>query len=99
MLPRQSSMGVLKGGPDFEEGPHSQIGEDEFFDAVESALDRMEEELEKQEQIKNLCIREESVGASYKDHRLGTNIETVTADQLKYAKISVGPEVTKWFII
>ena len=33
-----------KTGPDFEEGPHSQIGEDEFFDAVENALDKLEEE-------------------------------------------------------
>jgi len=24
-----------KAAPDYEEGPHSQIGEDEFFDAVE----------------------------------------------------------------
>ena len=93
-LPRQSSMVVLKGGPDFEEGPHSQIGEDEFFDAVESALDRLEEELEKKEQIKNLCFREDSVGASYKNHRLANDIDRVTADQLKYAKISVGPEVS-----
>ena len=36
--------GDLKNGPDYEEGPHSQIGEDEFFDAVENALDRLEEE-------------------------------------------------------
>ncbi|KAA8584314.1 hypothetical protein FQN60_008099 [Etheostoma spectabile] len=28
------------GGPDYEEGPNSLINEDEFFDAVEAALDR-----------------------------------------------------------
>uniref|UniRef100_A0A8C6SUU5 Ceramide transfer protein n=1 Tax=Neogobius melanostomus TaxID=47308 RepID=A0A8C6SUU5_9GOBI len=28
------------GGPDFEEGPNSLINEEEFFDAVEAALDR-----------------------------------------------------------
>uniref|UniRef100_A0A674MZR3 Ceramide transfer protein n=1 Tax=Takifugu rubripes TaxID=31033 RepID=A0A674MZR3_TAKRU len=36
------------GGPDYEEGPNSLINEDEFFDAVEAALDRqdkMEEQL------------------------------------------------------
>ena len=33
-----------KTGPDYEEGPHSQLGEDEFFDAVENALDKLEEE-------------------------------------------------------
>ncbi|KAL5292144.1 COL4A3BP family protein [Megaselia abdita] len=31
-------------GPDFEEGPHSTLPEDEFFDAVESGLDKIEED-------------------------------------------------------
>ncbi|XP_034094660.1 ceramide transfer protein-like isoform X3 [Gymnodraco acuticeps] len=30
------------GGPDYEEGPNSLINEDEFFDAVEAALDRQD---------------------------------------------------------
>lgn len=88
---------ALKGGPDYEEGPHSQIGEDEFFDAVESALDRLEEELEKKEQLKHLCgTRDE--GPGYFKHKLGPQIEKITADQLKYAKLSVGPEVGKPFL-
>ena len=47
---------MVKAGPDFEEGPHSQIGEDEFFDAVETALDRLEEQLELKEQLKHQVI-------------------------------------------
>ena len=35
---------IVFGGPDFEEGPHSVIKEDEFFDAVDSALDKLEQE-------------------------------------------------------
>ncbi|GAB0203943.1 ceramide transfer protein [Grus japonensis] len=38
------------GGPDYEEGPNSLINEEEFFDAVEAALDRqdkMEEQMPK----------------------------------------------------
>ncbi|XP_049541754.1 ceramide transfer protein isoform X1 [Anopheles darlingi] len=31
-------------GPDLEEGPHSTIPEDEFFDAVETGLDKIEED-------------------------------------------------------
>ncbi|KAJ6643714.1 Ceramide transfer protein [Pseudolycoriella hygida] len=31
-------------GPDLEEGPHSTLPEDEFFDAVESGLDKIEED-------------------------------------------------------
>ncbi|KAG7250470.1 hypothetical protein CRUP_017827, partial [Coryphaenoides rupestris] len=50
----QSALDDLKkkshyGGPDYEEGPNSLINEDEFFDAVEAALDRqdkMEEQVE-----------------------------------------------------
>ena len=30
---------------------------------------------------------------SFRRHRFGPDIERVTADQLKYAKIAVGPEV------
>ncbi|XP_020600875.1 collagen type IV alpha-3-binding protein-like [Orbicella faveolata] len=32
------------GGPDFEEGPHSALNEEEFYDAIETALDRQDEE-------------------------------------------------------
>ncbi|CAG07874.1 unnamed protein product, partial [Tetraodon nigroviridis] len=37
------------GGPDYEEGPNSLINEDEFFDAVEAALDR-QDKMEEQSQ-------------------------------------------------
>ena len=51
---QQSQKIVLKSGPDFEEGPHSQIGEDEFYDAVENALDKFEEELEFRDKLKEI---------------------------------------------
>ncbi|XP_047446959.1 ceramide transfer protein-like isoform X5 [Mugil cephalus] len=43
----KSSMNELKkkshyGGPDYEEGPNSLINEEEFFDAVDAALDRQD---------------------------------------------------------
>lgn len=38
--------------PLLQEGPHSVIGEDEFFDAVESALDKMDEEEEFRERLR-----------------------------------------------
>ncbi|XP_074473124.1 ceramide transfer protein-like isoform X2 [Sebastes fasciatus] len=41
------------GGPDYEEGPNSLINEDEFFDAVEAALDR-------QDKIEEQCHTEKS---------------------------------------
>ncbi|XP_070173383.1 ceramide transfer protein-like isoform X2 [Littorina saxatilis] len=35
------------GGPDYEEGPHCMITEDEFYDAVDATLDKLEKEEEK----------------------------------------------------
>ena len=43
--------------PDFEEGPNSQIGEDEFFDAVETALDRLQEEQEFRDKLKMMSVK------------------------------------------
>uniref|UniRef100_A0A3Q3LYX5 Ceramide transfer protein n=1 Tax=Mastacembelus armatus TaxID=205130 RepID=A0A3Q3LYX5_9TELE len=43
------------GGPDYEEGPNSLINEDEFFDAVEAALDR-QDKMEEQCQSEKVRI-------------------------------------------
>lgn len=40
------------GGPDFEEGPHSVIKEDEFFDAIDASLDKLEKEDEVKRQVR-----------------------------------------------
>ena len=47
-------------GPDFEEGPHSQLGEDEFYDAVESALDKFEEEQRYRDKLLQMGVRGEA---------------------------------------
>jgi len=39
-------------GPDLEEGPHSTIPEDEFFDAVETGLERIEEDRQTRVRLK-----------------------------------------------
>ena len=33
---------IVVGGPDFEEGPECAIWEDEFYDAIDAQLDKME---------------------------------------------------------
>lgn len=38
---------VIIAGPDFEEGPHSNIKEEQFFDAIDSTLDTLEQEDER----------------------------------------------------
>ncbi|CAN9504337.1 unnamed protein product [Ophioblennius macclurei] len=47
------------GGPDYEEGPNSLINEDEFFDAVEAALDR-QDKIEEQCQTEKTRIQRSS---------------------------------------
>ncbi|XP_062340058.1 LOW QUALITY PROTEIN: ceramide transfer protein-like [Osmerus eperlanus] len=47
------------GGPDYEEGPNSLINEDEFFDAVEAALDR-QDKIEEQSQTDKSRIQRSS---------------------------------------
>uniref|UniRef100_A0AAR2JW93 START domain-containing protein n=1 Tax=Pygocentrus nattereri TaxID=42514 RepID=A0AAR2JW93_PYGNA len=49
------------GGPDYEEGPNSLINEDEFFDAVEAALDKQDKFEEQCDNLSLLCV-ESSVG-------------------------------------
>ena len=51
---KPKSIPKIVGGPDYEEGPLSQIGEDEFFDAVESALDKLKEEQDYKDKLKKM---------------------------------------------
>ncbi|KAL3867074.1 hypothetical protein ACJMK2_044307 [Sinanodonta woodiana] len=43
---------LVIGGPDFEEGPHCAIKEDEFFDAVDASIDKLVQEEENKIAIK-----------------------------------------------
>ena len=76
-----------RSGPDYEEGPHSQLGEDEFYDAVETALDKLDEELEMKDQLKEMVAKQLSPVAG---HRLHGEIERVSMEQLMYARIPPG---------
>ena len=76
-----------RSGPDYQEGPHSQLGEDEFFDAVETALDKLDEELEMKDQLKTFV--QQTVPAEG-GHRLDREISEVSTEQLKYARIKPG---------
>ncbi|KAG8228854.1 hypothetical protein J437_LFUL008350, partial [Ladona fulva] len=60
---------LARGGPDFEEGPHSALNDEEFYDAVESALDKIEEEAEFRERLKNIHQNVTSVSKAT-SHRL-----------------------------
>jgi len=42
----------MRAGPDYQEGPHSALNEEEFFDAVDAALDHYEQEVQFQDSSK-----------------------------------------------
>ncbi|XP_054715856.1 ceramide transfer protein-like [Uloborus diversus] len=83
---------IVLGGPDYEEGPHSIINEDEFFDAVDAALDRSEQQ-EEEKKLSRSYSKDDSHSTSPSSaihHPLWPQIETITLEQLRYAKMGVG---------
>lgn len=88
-----SSRFNLLGGPDFQEGPHSSIGEDEFFDAVETALDRIQDDQELTDWLRRHNAASEctenstpvSDDAHDRRKKLLEEVKLVTSQQLHYA--------------
>ncbi|CAG0914476.1 unnamed protein product [Notodromas monacha] len=87
-------------GPDFEEGPHSALNEEEFFDAVETGLDKIEEEdmwrkqtTERTEQALNHKPSE-----PLQEHPLWPVINSTTKEQLKYALSGIEDGVWNLFV-
>ena len=90
---QQSSNVILIGGPDYEEFTHSMIKEDEFFDAIDAALDRSDQQEEDMRQLKlrtmTLSQPMEVIPPERCDHTLWPEIERVTKEQLYYARLEV----------
>jgi collagen type IV alpha-3-binding protein len=78
----QAKFAGVKNGPDYAEGPHSQLGEDEFYDAVEVALDKLEEEQEYRDRLRMMSREDRKPAVQYpvseaKAHPLWPTIEQV----------------------
>ncbi|XP_063226117.1 ceramide transfer protein [Bacillus rossius redtenbacheri] len=84
-----SSRLVIHGSPDFEEGPHNTLNDEEFYDAVESGLDKIEEDVEFRERLKHKQSSSRSLSKA-SQHRLWSQIDRVTTEQLHYALLGVG---------
>ncbi|XP_019722552.1 collagen type IV alpha-3-binding protein-like isoform X2 [Hippocampus comes] len=92
------------GGPDYEEGPNSLINEDEFFDAVEAALDR-------QDKIEEQCQSEKvrlprltpvppgDVYSSISTHRFATKVEEMVQNHMTYSLQDVGGDANWQLVI
>ncbi|XP_037079943.1 ceramide transfer protein-like isoform X2 [Pollicipes pollicipes] len=88
---------VMFGGPDYQEGPHSTIGEDEFFDAVESALDRITEDQEFRDKMRQKQHVKPPQAPSNRQHSLHNEVEQVSQQQLRYALAGVDDGVWTLF--
>uniref|UniRef100_A0A336MKJ2 Ceramide transfer protein n=2 Tax=Culicoides sonorensis TaxID=179676 RepID=A0A336MKJ2_CULSO len=100
-------------GPDLEEGPHSQIPEDEFFDAVEIGLEKIEEARETRVRLKlqsqqsqidsgaDIVVEGEEdfgTGKLARNHRLWPEIDRTCKEQLHHARQGVGEGGNGWQI-
>ncbi|KAF7408715.1 hypothetical protein HZH66_003252 [Vespula vulgaris] len=82
---------LIHGGPDYEEGPHSALCDEEFYDAVETGLDKIDEENQLRDRLKqkSVTILTTPTTSAVK-HRLWPEIEKITMQQLHYARLGVG---------
>ena len=86
-------------GPDCEEGPHSTMNEDEFYDAVETGLDKMEEEVEFRHRLKkqhSVMAATTVNSSSASAHHLWPEINRVTTEQMHYARMGVEEAAGVW---
>ena len=75
-LGKEKKSGILLAGTDFDEGKHSSIEEEQFFDAINSNVDGQELEKEKRVQLFDSQTKLK--------HRFSDDIEKVVQEHLKY---------------
>ncbi|KAM4719613.1 ceramide transfer protein-like isoform 2-T2 [Anableps anableps] len=91
------------GGPDYEEGPNSLINEDEFFDAVEAALDR-HDKIEEQSQAEKTRIERsrppppEDIYSTPGTHRFSNKVEEMVQNHMTYSLQDVGGDAN-WQLV
>uniref|UniRef100_A0A8C4QJI0 Ceramide transfer protein n=1 Tax=Eptatretus burgeri TaxID=7764 RepID=A0A8C4QJI0_EPTBU len=92
------------GGPDYEEGPNSLMNEEEFYDAVEAALDRQDKIDEKMLQAERNRNKEPALVGSSETfssvgfHRFSQLVEGIVENHLEYSLQDVGGDA-HWQLI
>ncbi|XP_047674033.1 ceramide transfer protein isoform X2 [Tachysurus fulvidraco] len=76
------------GGPDYEEGPNSLINEDEFFDAVEAALDKQDKIEEQTEKCRT--SRPVTINSSLNAHKYTNKVEEIIQSHMTHSLQDVG---------
>jgi len=88
------------GGPDYEEGPYSKLNEEEFFDAVETALDREDEESELTRSTKErIPPPPEDFVFEETKHRMSEETKAKVKESLVLVKEEVNHEDSGWDLV
>ncbi|KAJ0174033.1 hypothetical protein K1T71_010179 [Dendrolimus kikuchii] len=88
-----------KPGPDHEEGPHSTLPDDEFYDAVESGFDKMEEERCTRVAPPSVHTRDQvdlpppAIDNRLTVHSLWPEIDRISTEQIQAAFEGVGGDI------
>lgn len=90
------------GGPDYEEGPNSLINEEEFFDAVEAALDQHDQIEEQSQAERSRVSRQISLTpdtySSISTHKYSTKVEEMVQSHMTYSLQDVGGDAN-WQLV
>ncbi|XP_060762941.1 ceramide transfer protein isoform X1 [Neoarius graeffei] len=97
----QSAITELKkkshyGGPDYEEGPNSLINEDEFFDAVEAALDKQDKIEEQTEKCR--AAWPVTLNSSLNTHKYTNKVEEIIHSHMTHSLQDVGGDAN-WQLV
>ncbi|XP_073696096.1 ceramide transfer protein [Garra rufa] len=88
------------GGPDYEEGPNSLINEEEFFDAVEAALDKHDQIEEQSQAERSRASRQISLtpdtNSSLSAHKYSTKPHSHTSSLSSIDLISASDDVHRF---
>ncbi|TSM86008.1 Collagen type IV alpha-3-binding protein [Bagarius yarrelli] len=74
--------------PDYQEGPNSLINEEEFFDAVEAALDKQDKIEEQSEKCRT--ARPVTIGSSLNAHKFTNKVEEIIHSHMTHSLQDVG---------
>uniref|UniRef100_A0A7M4DVY8 Ceramide transfer protein n=2 Tax=Crocodylus porosus TaxID=8502 RepID=A0A7M4DVY8_CROPO len=91
------------GGPDYEEGPNSLINEEEFFDAVEAALDR-QDKIEEQSQSEKVRLHwptplpSSDAYSAVGTHRFVQKVDEMVQNHMTYSLQDVGGDAN-WQLV
>ncbi|CAH1796344.1 unnamed protein product [Owenia fusiformis] len=90
---------IVIGGPDYEASPHCAINEDEFFDAVDATLDKLEKEEERKQTRPLKAVDRPPIISLDPKHPLYNEINSVIAEHMRYADMDPKTMEETWPLI